>query len=116
MLYVICLLYHFLFFNIFLLPFAKVMGVGRPCCCAPRPSSPFLRVLLLQWGLPWLLFGVDAMLFGGLGVSGLFSLTLPSRPGQSLSRYVRLFVTLQNTHFQVSWRPLVHECIPNIGL
>ena len=29
---------------------------------------------------------------------------------------VCIFVTLRNTHFQVSWRPLVDEWIPNICL
>ena len=29
---------------------------------------------------------------------------------------VCMFVALQKTHFRVSWRPLVKEHIPNIGL
>ena len=34
----------------------------------------------------------------------------------SVYMYVRMFVTLQNTHFRVSWKPLVKKRNPNIGI
>ena len=36
--------------------------------------------------------------------------------GHRIAMSLFLFVMSQNSHFRVKWRPLIKECIPNIGL
>ena len=60
---------------------------------------------LVHMGDSWWVLGC---LFHWLGPLG--------RVSHRVAMSVCVFLTLQNTHFRVLWRPLVKERIPNIGL